>query len=56
MGFINSTAIGSDNQSGIYRIADNLLVNIALDKQMVIWGDFTIDGALLLDGQLILEP
>jgi len=47
---------GTDHHSGYYYIPTALTVTVAENKQMTTWGILDIDGALLIDGQLITEP
>ena len=56
MSTITSFLTGSDNQSGYFKIPDFQIAIISENKQMVVIGDLTIEGALQIDGQLILEP
>jgi len=55
-GFISFTTSGKDNHSGYYHIPTGISVVIETNKQMVFFGSiFTIDGALVVDGQMIME-
>ncbi len=56
MSIISSAIPGSDNNSGFFYIQDFQVATIAKYKQMVVLGDLEIDGALQIEGQLILEP
>jgi len=54
---IVTTAIGgTDHHSGFYEIVFGIVVIIALHKQMAVFGDVHVDGTLVIEGQLILEP
>jgi hypothetical protein len=58
MSIISSTIPGggTDHHSGYYYIPAALTVTVAENKQMTTWGILDIDGALIIDGQLITEP
>lgn len=56
MTIIAATTQGTDHHSGYYFIPLFQLVVIALNKQMVCFGELKIDGTLFIDGMLILEP
>lgn len=53
---ISSAMTGTDNNSGYFFVPDFQIATIAPFKQMVVLGDFVVEGALIIDGQLILEP
>lgn len=46
----------TDHHSGWYYIPAMQTVTVAENKQMVVFGTFTYDGTVNIDGQLILEP
>jgi len=50
-----STASGLDHHSGFSDIAAGTTVTITASKQMVVFGDFILEGALNIEGTLILE-
>lgn len=56
MTIIAATTQGTDWHSGYYYIPLFSLIVIAVNKQMVCFGELKIDGTLFIDGMLILEP
>ena len=56
MTVIGSTQKGTDNQSGYFNIPENLTILVEENKQMICFGTMTVDGFLVVDGNLILEP
>lgn len=44
-----------DHHSGFYAILSGISKTISENKQMTCWGDFLLDGSLIIDGELILE-
>ncbi len=55
MPIIGATNPGTDHHSGYYYIPVGLTVVVALNKQMTSWDLLSIDGELLIEGQLISE-
>lgn len=53
---INAALVSTDHHSGWEIIVLNSTEKIAMNKQMVCFGAFTVDGTLIIDGALILEP
>lgn len=53
----SATATGSttDHHCGWENILSSETVTIAARKQMVVYGEFILDGILNIDGSLILE-
>jgi hypothetical protein len=49
-------APGPDNQSGYFYVPAGLTAIVDNNKQMVCFGPLIVDGVLLVNGQLILEP
>jgi hypothetical protein len=47
---------GTDQHCGFYYIPSGLTVTIVSNKQSVTFGILDIDGAIVIDGQLISEP
>lgn len=56
MSTISSAVPGTDNNSGFFFVPDFQIAVIARYKQMVVLGDLDVEGALQIEGQLILEP
>lgn len=46
---------GADHHSGYYEIVASSTITIAEYKQSVTFGVLTLEGSLLVDGQLIME-
>lgn len=52
-----SSASGSsdDHHSGWFNIISASTVTVSTNKQMVVFDEFTLDGIINVDGQLIIE-
>ena len=53
--FTTAASPGTDQHNGYYHIPAGQTVTISENKQMVCFGLMTIDGTLIIEGQLILE-
>lgn len=56
MSTITSAITGTDNNSSFFFVPEFQIAIVARYKQMVVLGDLDVEGALQIEGQLILEP
>lgn len=53
---INGIIVSSDWHCGWYHILTNATITIFINRQSSTFGTLTIDGMLIVDGQLLQEP
>lgn len=53
---IDSTQPERDHHNGWFHVPDGTYVTIKDNKQMLCFGDFTVEGVVVIEGHLIQEP